>query len=170
MLISNLQQFLKLLAPPLTAAGINKSAETALEKLAAALEPFKDQSVEDLGTMLANIQHFRQTGELPEALFATKSARRARKPSAPKTPKMTLEDAVARLRELQEKADTLDINQIKAGVSALNVLKVNELTNVQKEFLGSAVGKTKPQKLESLENAITTFARSQQRTASILSS
>ena len=75
MLISNLQQFLKLLVPPLTAAGVNKSAETALENLAAALEPFKDQSVEDLGTMLANVQHYRQTGELPEALFATKPAR-----------------------------------------------------------------------------------------------
>ena len=83
---------------------------------------------------------------------------------------MTFEDAVAKLRELQENAETLDSTQIKAGVSALNVLTVDELTNVQKEFLGSAVGKTKPQKLESLENAITTFARSQQRTASIMSS
>jgi hypothetical protein len=35
--------------------------------------------------------------------------------------------------------------------------------------LGSAVGKSKAQKLESLENAITTFARSQQMAASILS-
>ena len=169
MLISNLQQFIKLLVPPLTAAGVNKSAETALEKLAAALEPFKDQSVEDLGTMLANVQHYRQTGELPEALFAAKPARAARKPSVPKPPKMTFEDAIAKLRELQENAETLDSTQIKAGVSALNVLTVGDLTNVQKEFLGSAVGKTKAQKLESLENAITTFARSQQRAASILS-
>jgi hypothetical protein len=169
MLISNLQQFLKLLIPPLTAAGVNKSAEKALENLAAALEPFKDQSIEDLGTILANIQHYRQTGELPEALFATKPARGARKSSAPKPPKMPFEDAVARLRELQENAESLDISQIKAAVSALNVLKVDELANVQKEFLGSAVGKTKLQKLESLENAITTFARSQQRTANIMS-
>jgi hypothetical protein len=169
MLISSLQQFLKLLVPPLTAAGVNKSAEKALENLAAALEPFRDQSVEDLGTMLANVEHYRQTGELPEALFATKPAPRARKPSAPKPPKMAFEDAVARLRELQENAETLDIPQIKAGVNALSVLKVDELTKVQKEFLGSAVGKTKTQKLESLENAITTFARSQRRTASIMS-
>jgi hypothetical protein len=169
MLISNLQQFIKLLVPPLTAAGVNKSAETALEKLAAALEPFKDQSVEDLGTLLANVQHYRQTGELPGELFAAKRARGARKSSAPKPPKMTFEEAIAKLRELQENAETLDSNQIKAGVSALMVLNVGDLTNVQKEFLGSAVGKTKPQKLESLENAILTFARSQQRAASILS-
>ena len=169
MLISNLQQFIKLLVPPLTAAGVNKSAETALDKLAAALEPFKDQSVEDLGTMLANVQHYRQTGELPEALFAAKPARGARKPSIPKPPKMTFEDAIAKLRELQENAETLDSTQIKAGVSALNVLTVGDLTKVQKEFLGSAVGKTKDQKLESLENAITTFARSQHRVASIAS-
>jgi hypothetical protein len=169
MLVSNLQQFIKLLVPPLTAAGLNKSAETALEKLAAALEPFKDQSVEDLGTMLANVHHFRQTGELPEALFATKPARAARKPSVPKPPKMTLGDAIAKLRELQENAETLDSTQIKAGVSALNVLTVGDLTNVQKEFLGSAVGKNKTEKMESLENAIMTFARSQHRTASILS-
>ena len=169
MLISNLQQFIKLLVPPLTAAGVNKSAETALDKLAAALEPFKDQSVEDLGTMLANVQHYRQTGELPEALFAAKPARGPRKPSVPKVPKLTFEDAIAKLRELQENAETLDSTQIKAGVSALNVLTVGDLTKVQKEFLGSAVGKTKPQKLESLENAITTFARSQHRAASILS-
>src|ERR1700723_795122 len=102
MLISNLQQFIKLLVPPLTAAGVNKSAETAMEKLAAALEPFKDQSVEDLGTMLANVQHYRQTGELPEALFAAKPARGPRKPSVPKVPKLTFEDAIAKLRELQE--------------------------------------------------------------------
>jgi hypothetical protein len=148
---------------------VNKSAETALEKLAAALEPFRDQSVEDLGTLLANVRHYRQTGELPEALFVSKPARGARKPSAPKSRKMTFEEAIAKLRELQENAETLDSTQIKAGVSALNVLTVGDLTNVQKEFLGSAVGKTKPQKLESLENAITTFARSQQRAASILS-
>jgi hypothetical protein len=169
MLISNLQQFIKLLVPPLTAAGVNKSAETALEKLAAALEPFKDQSVEDLGTLLANVQHYRQTGELPEELFATKPKRGARKPSAPKPPKMTFEEAIAKLRELQENAETLDSTQIKAGVSALNVLTVGELANVQKEFLGRAVGAKKAEKLESLEIAITTFARSQQRAASILS-
>jgi hypothetical protein len=169
MLISNLQQFIKLLVPSLTAAGVNKSAETALEKLAAALEPFKDQSVEDLGTLLANVQHYRQTGELPEELFAPKPKRGARKPSAPKPPKMTFEEAIAKLRELQENAETLDSTQIKSSVSALNVLSVGDLTNVQKEFLGSAVGKTKLQKLESLENAITTFARNQQRAASILS-
>jgi hypothetical protein len=169
MLISNLQQFIKLLAPPLTAAGVNKSAETALEKLAAALEPFKDQSVEDLGTILANVQHYRQTGELPEALFAAKPARGARKTSVPKPPKMTFDDAIAKLRELQENAEGLDSTQIKAGVSALNVLTVGDLTNVQKEFLGSAVGKNKAQKLQSREIAITTFARSQHRAASILS-
>jgi hypothetical protein len=152
----------------MTAAGLNKSAETALEKLVAALEPFKEQSVEDLGTVLANVQHFRQTGELPPALFVTKPARAARKPSVPKAPKMTFEDGVARLRELQETAEALDAAQIKAGVSALNALNVGDLTKVQKEFLGSAVGKTKPQKLESLENAITNFARSQQRTTGIL--
>lgn len=169
MLISNLQQFLKLLAPPLTAAGLNKLAQTVLEKLAAALEPFKDQSVEDLGTMLANVQHYRQTGELPEALFAARPARGARKPSVPKPPKMTFGDAIAKLRELQENAETLDSTQIKAGVSTLNVLTVGDLTNVQKEFLGSAVGKNKAEKLQSLENAIMTFARSQHRAASILS-
>jgi hypothetical protein len=168
MLISNLQQFIKLLGPPLMAAGVNKSAEMGLEKLAAALEPFKDQSVEDVGTMLANVQHYRQTGELPEALFA-KPARAARKPSVPKAPKMTFEDAIAKLRELQENAETLDSTQIKAGVSALNVLTVGDMTKVQKEFLGSAVGKNKGEKLQSLENAITTFARSQHRVASIVS-
>jgi hypothetical protein len=169
MLISNLQQFIKLLVPALTAAGVNKSAEMGLEKLAAALEPFKDHSAEDLGTMLANVQHYRQTGELPEVLFAAKPARAARKPSVPKPPKMTFEDAIAKLRELQENAETLDSTQIKAGVSALKVLTLGDLTTVQKEFLGSAVGKSKAQKLESLENAITTFARSQHRAASILS-
>jgi hypothetical protein len=169
MLISNLQQFIKLLVPPLTAAGLNKSAETALEKLAVALEPFKDQSVEDLGTMLANVQHYRQTGELPEALFVTKPARSPRKPSAPKAPKLTFEEAIAKLRELQENAETLDSTQIKSSVSALNVLTVGELTNVQKEFLGSAIGKTKAERLQSLEDAIVKLAQSQHRVAGILS-
>jgi hypothetical protein len=91
--------------------------------------------------MLANDQHYRQTSERPEALFAAKPARGARKPSVPKPPKMTFDDAIAKLRELQEHAETLDSTQIKAGLSALNVLTVGDLTNVQKEFLGSAVGK-----------------------------
>jgi hypothetical protein len=169
MLISNLQQFIKLLVPALTAAGVNKSAEMGLEKLAAALEPFKDHSVEDLGTMLANVQHYRQTGELPEALFVTKPARSPRKPSAPKAPKLTFEEAIAKLRELQENAETLDSTQIKSSVSALNVLTVGELTNVQKEFLGSAIGKTKAERLQSLEDAIVKLAQSQHRVAGILS-
>ena len=75
------------------------------------------------------------------------------------------------VKELKQVADqTLDSTQIKAGVSALSVLTVGDLTNVQKEFLGSAVGKNKTEKMESLENAIMTFARSQHRTASIHSS
>ena len=119
--------------------------------------------------MLANVQQYRQTGELPEELFTAKRARGARKPSAAKLPKMTFEEAIAKLRELQENAETLDSTQIKAGVSALNVLTVGDMTKVQTEFLGSAVGKNKGEKLQSLENAIVTFARSQQRAASILS-
>jgi hypothetical protein len=64
---------------------------------------------------------------------------------------MTINDPIAKLRELQENAEALDSTQIKAGVSALNVLTVGDLANVRKEILGSAVGKSKPERLESLE-------------------
>jgi hypothetical protein len=117
----------------------------------------------------ANIQHYLQTGDVPEALFTAKPPWAASKPSVPKPPRMTINDPIAKLRELQENAEALDSTQIRAGVSALNVLTVGDLANVQKEFLGSAVGKSKVQKLESLENAIMNFARSQHRAASILS-
>jgi hypothetical protein len=150
---------------------VNKSAETSLEKLATALEPFKDHSVEDLGTMLNNVHHYRQTGELPEALFTTKPKRAStRKPANPKPPKMTFQEAIDKLRQLQENAEALDPSQIESQIESLNVLTTKELDSVQKEFLGATAGKTKPQKLEALKKALVTFGRDQQRVSGILTS
>ena len=76
MLVSNLQQFLVLLLPPLRAAGINASAEksltSSLETLAAALDPFKQLSLEQLSELLKVTQEYRQTGQPPEWMLGKK--------------------------------------------------------------------------------------------------
>ena len=68
MLVSNLQQFLLLLLPPLRAAGISagadKSVTSNLEAMSGALAPFKDLSIEQLSDLLKVAHEYRQSGQL----------------------------------------------------------------------------------------------------------
>ena len=84
MLVSNLQEFLTLLVPPLKAAGINASAEksvtTSLETLADGLAPFRDMSLDELAGLLKLTQEYRQTGQIPEWALG-------KKPAAPRAQK-----------------------------------------------------------------------------------
>lgn len=85
MFVSNLQQFLRLLAPPLAAAGINQTAQKSvtgsLESVASALEPFQEMSLNDLAELLRVAQEFRQTGQLPDWVMGKK-----RRPPGPAPP------------------------------------------------------------------------------------
>jgi hypothetical protein len=170
MLVSNLQQFIRLLVPPLTAAGINATAEKSitgsLDALAAALEPFKDQSTDQLAELLRVAQEYRQTGQLPEWVLGKKAATPKARP--PKATKLTPAEAVTKLRDLQQRSPELDPGQIAQEVQALASLTVKDLQAVQREFLGAAVGKKKDELLAALQKKIDDYRESRDRVEGIL--
>ena len=173
MLVSNLQQFIRLLVPPLTAAGINqtagKSVTVSLESLAAAMEPFKDLSTDQLSDLLRMAQQYRQTGEIPDWVHRTKSTpTKARPPKAAKVPKITTAEALEKLKDLQARSSPLDPAQIEQEVRALSPLTVNELKEVQRTFLGATVGKKKDEMLSALQKKIDDYRESRDRVDGIL--
>src|SRR5947209_847070 len=117
MLVSSLQQFIRLLVPPLTAVGINqaggKSVTVSLESLAAAMEPFKDLSTDQLSDLLRVAQEYRRSSQIPEWVLGRKPATKARTPRAPKIPKITTAQALEKLKDLQTRSSHLDPAQIE---------------------------------------------------------
>ena len=93
MLVSNLQQFLVLLLPPLRAAGLNstadKSVTSSLEAMAIALNPFKDLSIEQLADLLKVTQEYRHTGQIPDWVLVRKTPASKAKTSTPQDSKGT---------------------------------------------------------------------------------
>jgi hypothetical protein len=157
----------------LTAAGINQAAEksvtTSLESLAAAMEPFRDLSTDQLSDLLRLAQEYRQTGQIPEWAVGRKPATtKTRTPRVPKAPKLTTTQALEKLRDLQAKPSPLDPAHIEQEVRALNALTVNELREVQKEFLGATVGKKKEEMLSGLQKKIDDYRESRDRVDGIL--
>jgi hypothetical protein len=174
MLVSKLQQFIRLLVPPLTVAGINQSAEKsvsgALEALATALEPFQDLTAEQLADLLRLAREYKDTGQIPEWAIGKKRSTpsQPKTPKAPKAPKPTPSEAVARLKELREQAMSLEPAQIAREVQALACLTGPELKAVQKEFLGGVVGKKKGELLAALQKRIDDSRESRERVEGIL--
>jgi hypothetical protein len=171
--VSNLQQFLRLLAPPLSAAGINRTAEKSvtdsLTGLADALEPFREMSTDQLAELVRLTQEYRQNGQFPDWVFAKKpGAAKTRAPRAPKAPKISSGEVVTRLRDLQERATELDATQISEEMRAFGSLTVDELKTVQREFLGGVIGKKKPELLEAIEKRIHDVRQSRERVEGIL--
>jgi hypothetical protein len=171
MLISNLQQFIRLLAPPLSAAGLNQSAgknvTASLESLAAALEPFAGMSTEQLTELLQAAQEYRRTGILPEVMTSKKKPSSA-KPKAPKAPKITPAHAVAKLRDLQERSLDLDPAEIAREVQTLSSLTLKEIQQVQSDFLGATIGKKKDEALAALQKRLDDSRASRERVQGIL--
>jgi len=177
MLVSNLQQFLLLLLPPLRAAGINtaadKSVTTNLEAMAAALAPFQDLTIEQLSEILKVAYEYCQTGQLPEWILAKKPAAsrsKAATTKAPKLPKMTPDEALAKLRNLQSQSPYMEPDRITLEVQSLKALNANDLKVVQKEFLGAVIGKKKDDHLAAIERAVLSYRESQIRSKDILNS
>ncbi len=175
MLVSDLQQFFLLLLPPLRALGINtqadKSVTGGLEAVAEALSPFKDLATEQLCDLLRAAHEYRQTGELPEWVLARKPrAARPRKatPKAPKQPKMTREEALAKLEALQSQSQGLDPEIISREVESLLSLSAEDLKVVQKEFLGTMSGKTKQDRLDAIKRRIFSHRQNRLRSEEIL--
>lgn len=169
MLVSNLQQFIRLLAPPLVAAGLNQSAgknvTASLESLAAALEPFGTMSTDQLTELLRAAEEYRRTGILPAAPVKRGASAKAK---APKAPKLTPVDAVAMLRDLQERSLSLEPSEISGEVKKLLDLTADQLREVQREFLGATIGKKKDEMLAALQKKIDDSRASRERVQGIL--
>lgn len=159
-----------MLVPPLTASGINatagKSVTSSLESLAAALEPFASMNTDELAELLRAAEEYRRTGVLPDWLSRGKIAPKA--PKSPKPPKLSAADALAMLRDLQERADGLEPAEIERAVQGLNALTLAEIKNVQRDFLGAAVGKSKSDALAALRKKIDDAHASRARVQGIL--
>jgi hypothetical protein len=178
MLVSNLQQFLVLLLPPLRAAGLNatadKSVTSSLEAMATALDPFKDLSIEQVADLLKVTQEYRHTGQIPDWVLARKpSASKARTPTpktpkAPKPPKMTPDEALGKLRDLRSRSPDLEFEQITQELVGLGDLTVPQLKAVQKEFLGAISGKNKQDLLDALKREVFSYRESRLRSKGIL--
>ena len=174
MLISNFQQFLRLLVPPLAVTGINSGAQrsvsASLESMAEALEPFRSMTIEQLAELLKVAQEFRVSGQLPDWIMAKQPKGPGRRPAnARSAPKLSSADVVIKLRDLQERASVLTPGQISEEVQSFSGLTVSILKEVQLEFLGAAVGKTKAAILAEIVKKIDTFRASRDRVAGILS-
>ncbi len=177
MLVSNLQQFLLLLLPPLRAAGIStgadKSVTTNLEAMAGALAPFKDLTIEQLSDILKVAYEYRQTGQLPDWILSKKPAASRAKASTtkpPKPPKMTPDEALAKLRNLQSQSPYMEPDRITQEVQSLKALNADDLKAVQREFLGAVTGKKKDDHLAAIERAMLSYRESQIRSKDILNS
>jgi hypothetical protein len=160
--------------PPLAASGINassqKSVTGSLDALADALEPFREMDAEELSELLKVAQSFRESGQLPDWVLGRQpKAARARAPKTPKAPKMTTGEAVARLRKFQEDSSGLDADAIEREILAISVLTGPQLKEVQKEFLGAALGKAKAEQLAAIHKRLDNFQTSRDRVDGILS-
>jgi len=167
-----------LLLPPLRAAGLNatadKSVTSSLEAMATALDPFKDLSIEQVADLLKVTQEYRHTGQIPDWVLARKPpASKARTstpktPKTPKPPKMTPDEALGKLRDLQSRSPDLEFEQITQELVELESLTKDELKVVQKEFLGAISGENKPGLLAALKRAIFSYRESRLRSKGIL--
>lgn len=142
--VAQLQQFLDALIEPLKIAGATDKPCSEIHQLAEFLEPFKDKSLAELGDMLRMIDEFLRTKQWPEP--ATKKTS-SRKPAAPKAPKLSVPEAVQRVRSLLERINdpNLEYASIDAEINTIEPLTKGDLLKVARE-----VGMTIPSRFSKL--------------------
>ena len=141
--------------------------------MAGALAPFKDLTVEQLADLLKVAHEYRQTGQLPDWILGKKPAAPRAKTSTPKTPKppkMTPEEALAKLRDLEIQSPHLEPDRIKQEVETLSALTAPQLKAVQEQFLGASRGKTKDERIAAIASRVYSLRESQHRSSGIMCS
>src|SRR5262249_20283576 len=83
MQVAELQSFIRSLTGPLACAGAAKKVGDDLERIAAALEPFKSLALPALADFLAKAEEYHRTGILPASATPKRGAPRARTPKPP---------------------------------------------------------------------------------------
>jgi len=149
MKVHDLQQFLKSLAQPLTAAGGSKVAAD-LERAADGLDQFRDMSVADFCGFLDKANHFVTTGELPKT--GSRSRAKPRVDDAEE-----LRQKTQRLMELYEKALDSDFSYdaVKQEVRGMSNLTVGQLKQIARELDLTRSFRRKDDVLDALERKIT---------------
>jgi hypothetical protein len=157
MKVHDLQQFLRSLAQPLTAAGGKKVADD-LERAAGGFEQFRDMSITDFCNFLDKANHFVTTGALP------KSGRGAPRKAAGLSEE-ELRQKTQRLMEMYEKALDADFSyeQVKEEVKGLDKLTVGALKQIAKEMGINRSFRKKADVLDALERKITERRASHER-------
>lgn len=105
---------------------------------------------------------------MPDWVAAAKPAKRAAQPRAPKTPKLTVDDARAVMNTLMEQCHLMEPAQIESEVARLSALTVADLKLVQKDVLSTVVGKKKDEMLAALLRSVNERRKSRDRIESIL--
>ena len=159
--------------PPLAAAGINQTAQKSvtggIEAVATALDPFREMSTEQLTELLQVADHYRQTGAIPEWVGSKMGGGpKSKGPKAPKVPKLSTDEAVAKLKDIQHRSHHMDPAQVAQEVQGLAGMTVGELKTVQKEFLGVTIGKKKEELLAAIQKKIDDYRASRDRVDGIL--
>lgn len=150
--VTDLQQFLRSLAQPLTSAGGRKAADD-LEKAVQGMEPFREMSVQQFSEFLARAEHLVRTGELPTTGGRSRSRSGQPRPGSEEQVK----EATQRVLDLYEQAQEPDFNPESARqtVQELNRLTLNELKLVARELDLNRSYRTKEDALNDIERKIT---------------
>src|SRR5690242_4701107 len=98
MKVAELQCFLGNIVPFAKAAGASEKVAAELDRALQCLEPFKEKTLAEFNDFLRRADEFDRTGMLQPP------AKKASKPRAPKTPALTVDEAVKIFSELQERA------------------------------------------------------------------
>jgi hypothetical protein len=158
MKVHDLQQFIKALTQPLTAAGGKKAADD-LQRAADGLNQFQDMTIVDFCSFLDRANHLVTTGELPKS---------SRRPAAPKTVVSAeqIQQKTQRLAELYERALDPDFSYdaVKQEVRGLANLKVDELKQIARDLNITRAFRKKDDILDALERRITERRATQERT------
>jgi hypothetical protein len=136
MKVADLQQFINGLAQPMRSAGASQKVIDDLTAMSLGLERFKERTIGEFNDFLRMASDYVADGTLPDAGRRSSS----RKPSSPKAPAMSVDDAAQRIMALNERSTvdaTLDHAAIEAEVNMLEPMTVPQLKQLAEQVLMS---------------------------------
>ena len=150
MKMAELQAFVKTLAAPLSSVGVSKTVCTDLERVAAALEPFRDLTISQFADFLAKAEEYHRTGVLASP------SKKARAPAV-RAGALSIPEAVQRVQSLYERAPdpTLTYVAIEAEIKQLDkALTLPQALELAKELGLVLSKKTKKATFEEIKRRI----------------
>jgi hypothetical protein len=150
-----LQQFVRSLSTPLGALGAAQKILTDIDKIAQALEPFKDFDFEQFVTLLVQAEEYSRTGQLP---VPTGKTRATREPKAKKAPPPSVQELAQQMKQMEEKAVSADVSResLEEELSRLGLdkLTISSLRELAQEVGAEAKAKKKDDLIRSLKRVV----------------